>query len=333
MAYYSPFLLSMIYIEKPGTDPWFNIAAEEFATKQLTEDVLMLWESDWCVVTGKHQLAYAEINPSEVFISKTPVIRRISGGGTVVHAPGNLNFSFITDNSNSDSKIDFRKATRPIVDFLSQFGLKVELSRISNLSVNNLKISGNAAHVYKNRSLHHGTLLYNTDIRKLASLISRKDMPYASKAIKSNPTDIVNIATVTGSSLSYPEFKLELQKYLFNVLQINSIRIFSSAEAAAIQRLIDEKYKQDWWNYGYSPDYTFEKVIGFAGYDFAVAFAVRKGTIYAFKITGSELLQPLATMLIGVQHSWNEIEEKISSSAFSSIFSKQEINQLVVQLI
>lgn len=322
----------MIYIEKPGTDPWFNIAAEEFATKQLTEDVLMLWESDWCVVTGKHQLAYAEINPSEVFKSKIPVIRRISGGGTVVHAPGNLNYSFITDNTNNQSKTDFRKATKPIIDFLNSFGLNVELSSISNLSVNNLKISGNAAHAYKNRSLHHGTLLYNTDIRKLASLISRKDMPYASKAIKSHSVGIANIDTLTGSNFSYSEFKQELQNYLFKNLHINTIRPFSTIETDSIQRLTDEKYKQFWWNFGYSPDYTFKKVIGFAGYNFAVAFAVRKGTINAFQITGSELLQPLATMLIGVRHSWNEIEEKISSSAFSSIFSKHEINQLMVQL-
>lgn len=313
-------------------DPWFNIAAEEFAVKHLTEDVLMLWDSDWCVVTGKHQLAYAEINPSEVLMSKVPVIRRISGGGTVVHAPGNLNFSFITDNSNSGSKTDFRKATQPIVGFLSQFGLKVELSAISNLTVNNLKISGNAAHVFKNRSLHHGTLLFSIDLSKLSHLIVRKDMPYRSKAIKSNPAGMTNIDALTRSSLSYLEFKQELQKYLFKVLQINSIRTFNSDETTAIQRLVDEKYKQDWWNYGYSPDYTFEKLIHFAGSDFAVSFTVEKGTICAFHISGSELLQPLAHMLNGIRHTWHDFEEKISSSRFSSIFSKNEINQLMIQL-
>ena len=85
----------MICIVNPVTDIYFNIAAEEYLLKEWQEDVFMLWKSDPAVVVGKHQTALAEFNFKFVQEQGIKVARRLTGGGTVFHDTGNLNFTFI----------------------------------------------------------------------------------------------------------------------------------------------------------------------------------------------------------------------------------------------
>ena len=90
----------MRFIQRPHTDPYFNIAAEEYLLRTVDEDCFMLWVSEPSVIIGKHQNAFAEIDQEYIRENGIPVIRRISGGGTVFHDPGNLNFTFIARGEN-----------------------------------------------------------------------------------------------------------------------------------------------------------------------------------------------------------------------------------------
>jgi lipoate-protein ligase A len=98
------------------------------------------------------------MNVPWVYKNNIPVVRRVSGGGTVFHDDGNLNYAFIT-NGQRDSLIDFKKATQPVLDFLTTLGVDARLRGKSDLVINDAKFSGNAGHVYRNRVMHHGTLL------------------------------------------------------------------------------------------------------------------------------------------------------------------------------
>lgn len=322
----------MIYIEKPDSDPFFNLAAEEYVVKHLDEEVLMLWQSDWCVVTGKHQLAYAEINPKHVFERKVHVIRRISGGGTVVHGPGNLNFSIVTDNRNKHYKIDFRTATLPIIEFLKQFKLKVELTGVSNLSVNDLKISGNAAHVYRHRSLHHGTLLFDAPLSDINSLIRRPNSPYLSRAIPSSPARIANISSLAGITTNITDFKQLLKEHLFKAFNIKHLRYFTDLEIERINQLAGEKYRTHAWNFGYGPDYSFKQSIIVGERKFDVSFTVIKGVVESFTTTDEGLSAVLSPLLRSLPHSQEAIAKKIWSSSITEEFSESELNQLIIQL-
>ncbi|MCD4729892.1 MAG: lipoate--protein ligase family protein, partial [Bacteroidales bacterium] len=86
----------MLIINRSQTDPYFNIAAEEYLLKNMDEDCFMLWQNQHSIIVGKHQNTLAEINFGFVKENNIPVIRRISGGGTVFHDLGNLNFTFIS---------------------------------------------------------------------------------------------------------------------------------------------------------------------------------------------------------------------------------------------
>ena len=158
----------MICIHLKNTNPFYCLAAEEYLLKNFDDDIFMLWQSKDTVVLGKHQNALAEINYPFVRANNVTVARRISGGGTVFHDAGNVNFAFIK-NVKSPAEISFKQFTQPVVEALALLGIEATSSGRNDLLIEGLKISGNAEHVFKNRVLHHGTLLFNSDLENLGS--------------------------------------------------------------------------------------------------------------------------------------------------------------------
>ena len=113
----------MFCINLESNDPFFNLAVEEILLKNSKEEYLILGINSPSVIIGKHQSGHMEVNIKFVNKYQIPVIRRISGGGTVFHDCGNLNFSFIRQ-SESGKQVDFRKYTQPVLDFLKSMGIE-----------------------------------------------------------------------------------------------------------------------------------------------------------------------------------------------------------------
>ena len=156
----------MNILDSPYTDPRYNIAAEEYLLKETEDDYAFFYVNSPSLIIGKHQNSYSEINLEYIRSNRIPVIRRISGGGTVWHDMGNLNFSFIL-NGEEGKLVNFREYAQPVVDFLNTLGVKASFGSRNEILVEGLKISGNAEHIHRNRVLHHGTLLFNSDLDAL----------------------------------------------------------------------------------------------------------------------------------------------------------------------
>ena len=182
----------MFLINLETHDPFFNLALEEVLLKSRQEDYLILYINDPSVIIGKHQAAHREVNTKFITENKIPVIRRISGGGTVFHDRGNLNFTFIRQ-SEEGKQIDFRKYTKPVIDFLVSLGIDARFEGKNDIKVDGLKISGNAEHVYRNRVLHHGTLLFSSSIHMLKNSIRSDKSCYTTRAVDSNPASVMNL--------------------------------------------------------------------------------------------------------------------------------------------
>ena len=112
----------MIIIKRHNTDPYFNLATEEYVLKNFDEDSFMLWRNAPSIIVGKHQNTLSEINVEYVKRNNIPVVRRLSGGGAVFHDLGNLNFTFI-QLGKDQNLIDFRKYTQPIIEVLQKMGI------------------------------------------------------------------------------------------------------------------------------------------------------------------------------------------------------------------
>ncbi len=267
----------MIFIDNLSQDPYFNIAAEEYLLKNKEQDVCMFYRNKPSVIVGRHQNILAETNHEYIKKNNIKVVRRLSGGGTVYHDLGNLNFTFITS-GNYKKKINFRKYTLPIVNALKNKGLDVRFSGRNDLLLANKKISGNAEHIYKNKILHHGTLLFDTKIDKLFSAISTKKT-YKDKSIKSVRSKVANISAFMQNKQTIEEFKFDLINSVRNQYEKSNFYKFTENDKAEINKLRTEKYTKWEWNYGNSPKFTTETTIDRQGKKLPLIITVEKGQI------------------------------------------------------
>lgn len=238
------------------THPACNIALEEYLLHHVEGECMMLWSSGSSVVIGKHQNALAEVNFPHIYKKGIPVIRRLSGGGTVFHGPGNLNYTMIMEGE-TGNMVNFRKHTAPVIDFLNELGVPARFEGKNDIRVNGLKISGNAEHVYKQKVLHHGTLLYDADLTVLSEAIRERPDRYSDRGVKSVRSQVGNISEFFESPPSFHQFAAQLKAYLkqrFNPVHEETLVPSAIPEVTALMK---SKYDRWTWNYGYSPSYTF----------------------------------------------------------------------------
>ncbi len=249
----------MLIFYRPVTDPYLNLAAEEYFVKHAVEDMCMLWVNQPSVIIGKHQNALAEINYPFVRAHQIPVIRRISGGGAVYHDTGNVNFTFV-QKTGKTNPVDFGRFTSVIKLFMQSLGMDINISKRNSLFVGDHKFSGHAEHIFHDRVLHHGTILFNTDLQILEQCLSPVK-EYTGKAMVSVRSEVVNIAPLLPRHMDIQEFTDAFTNWLLAYYPGSSGYQLSIDEQQAIQQLSESKYKTWQWNFGYSPAYTFRVMV------------------------------------------------------------------------
>jgi lipoate-protein ligase A len=275
----------MLCIFLENNDPCFCLAAEEYLLRNYTDDIFMLWQSHDTVVVGKHQNTMGEINYRHVREKGINVARRISGGGTVFHDKGNVNFTFIK-NVSGPNEISFKRFTQPVVDVLATMGVIAVTSGRNDLLVDNRKISGNAEHVFKNRVLHHGTLLYNSDLENLGNAIRVVPGKYTSKAVQSNRSVVVNISEFLQNPPSVREFIHLIMDFQIASSPENRLFSLTAHDEAVIKKLSTDKFETWDWKFGYSPAYQFSNDGIWKGKALNFQFKAEKGKITDLTLEG-----------------------------------------------
>lgn len=187
-----------------STDPYLNLAIEEHLFRTEREDVFMLWQNEPTVVIGKNQNAYAEVELAYLKEQGIHLARRITGGGAVYHDLGNVNYTFISNSGQTG--IDFAGFTAPVLEALASLGIHAELSGRNDLLVDGKKFSGNAQHSANGRTLHHGTLLFDSDLTVLSAALRPDEEKLKSKAVKSTRSRVTNLAPLLQKSATTGEF-------------------------------------------------------------------------------------------------------------------------------
>jgi lipoate---protein ligase len=316
-----------------SNDPKFNLAAEEFFLRENSSDIHFFYINSPSVIIGKHQNALAEINLSFLEEKDIPLYRRMSGGGTVYHDLGNINFCFIKNGQGNDL-VNFKRATQPIVSVLNEWGIAVRHGERNDLLVNYKKISGNACHVFKRRVMHHGTLLYNSELDMLTSSLKNDPTKFQDKAVKSVRSEVMNISTIYDKAGTTSSFMYDLEKAIRNASQTISLSSLTEEELNSIEALIISKYSTPEWNYCYGPTYHFKKRTVINDHVFLVQMTVEKGKISNLVLKGNfadkKPLDELMQIVTGSFHYKREIIKKISESKFPELIgiTKEEIIEI-----
>lgn len=244
-------------------DPYINHAVEEilFTTYVDYEQILFLWINDPAVIFGRNQNPFREIDVCFAQSKGIQLLRRVSGGGTVYHDAGNINYSFIEHASIYDETSHFGI----IKDAIEKFGVTLSVSQRKDLSVDGKKISGSAFYLKGMRRLHHGTLLIDVDLETLWNSLKVNDDVFksrfiGSRSIPSVPSQVVNLKQLK-PEIKVPDVMNAIVDsfYSANAYGVTNLTMHEVFEAhePAITKLMNRHASWE-WVFGETPNFTFK---------------------------------------------------------------------------
>lgn len=279
----------MIYINSNSTSPYFNFALEEYllTQKDLDDDeIFLFWRTNPTIMVGRYQNTFSEINEKYVRENNVNVVRRNSGGGTIYTDMGAWQFTFIEKNYKEEG-ISFDKFTGPIVEALQKQDVDAHFNSRNDLLIGNRKFSGNVQYRKDNAILHHGSILFNTDIQAMVESITVAEDKIIAKGIKSVRERVINISEVMKDNITSENFR---DIMLDSLLKNSTTYTLTKEDIKSINKIQKEKFESWDWNYGKNPIFNISRYKRFNGGRVDFKLNVKKGIIKNCTIEGDFFL-------------------------------------------
>lgn len=313
----------------------FNIATEEYLLRNKSEDIFLLYRNNPSIIVGRHQNTLSEINQDYVKENAIPVVRRMTGGGTVFHDLGNLNFCFIMRNA-EDADWSFEKYTRPVLQVLQELGINAKYEGRNDLTIDGLKFSGNAKLVWNNHILQHGTILFSSKMPDLSAALKANPLKFADKAVKSVRSRVTNVSDHLTVPMSLGDFIDKIHAHVRSLYNDVVDYEFEPSEIAAITDIVSSKYGTWEWNFGTSPCYNMYKAIRTKAGTLEFYLNVAKGKIDQLRVFGDffgrKELGHLEDALIGVSHQEEIVLKALKELDVASYFGDVTAEEILEAL-
>lgn len=275
---------------------YHNLALEDYIySKASFTDrgcILLIWLDDPCVVIGRHQNPWAELITNHCKRKNITIARRSSGGGTVYHDKGNINFSFMTNRKCYDRK----KNLSLLCDHLNQLPnvncfISPREDIVTNITRDGspvvAKVSGTAAKLSSKNAYHHCTLLVNSDLNQLRACL-RKSLPesFVNRATSSVPSPIVNVSSLVGKDETVTTRSIVdsfMQSFTPDAFEI-------SPDEKTVPLINDKVHNFSSWNwiYGKTPKFTLKREFNSEADPFSIEINVNHGLIDSVLIVSLE---------------------------------------------
>ena len=260
--------------------------------------MLLLWRNRPAVVVGCCQNICREVHVRALLERGIPVVRRMSGGGTVYHDLGNLNYTLISD---QHGPLDYDRCLEPVIRALRALGVPAQKNRTCDIAIDGKKISGSAQKIANGRVLHHGTLLFDAELTLLDTITTgRKNDAFCSKGTQSAICPVTNLRPYLGEDCGIVTFAGRLAEQMLPP-GAKKLRL-SEAQLSEVRALADETYRSWAWTWGKTPAFSYEKTAVFAGAPIRVCYEARHGLIYNAAVCSDSLdAGALSAMLNGAR--------------------------------
>ena len=282
----------MLYIEPKSTDAAFHFSCEEYIMREfnLSEPVMMIWQTGNCVMLGCNQIAQAEIDTTYAAKEGMQIVRRASGGGTIFTDMGTLLFTVILPFAEGADPLESvrEKVAAPIVKALNEMGVPAKIQGRNDILVDGKKVSGVAQYAIGSAICTHGSILYDADLDNLERVLNVDDDKIRSKALPSVRSRVTNIKEHMPEPLPTLKFWERLKAHLFNELQIRCYNLTDN-DLVQINQIYRDKYANPSWTYGRAPKFSFHAGKRFPGGKVEVYLDIGKGVVTSCTIRGDFL--------------------------------------------
>ena len=259
----------------PVASVYEGLAAEEWLLGEgaTEEPTLMIWQGPTAVVMGKNQNPWRELLLTEVLREGIPLARRISGGGTVYHDPGNLNISWILPRETYRAE----QISGVMEQTLVALGLTPQTGVSGGFRVQGKKVSGAAFCYRKDHVLHHGTLLISADLDRMRRLLAPPRTHFETHAVRSIPAAVANLQDLSPTIT---------QETVIEALCQEATREWGALTTARLPAHLPgvEAQQREDWIWGQTPAFQFDTPSGSSPHLHA---SVRKGWVYDWKVDGT----------------------------------------------
>ena len=274
----------MKYVRLHTTNPYYNLAVEEYLFRNAEDDVFMLWQNEPSVICGKNQNVYAEADLDYARRHGIHLCRRITGGGAVYHDLGNLNYSYISTKGDKQA-LDFAVFSEPIRRAIEALGVPCHMSERNDIECEGGKFSGNAQHAEDGRILHHGTLLFDTSFDEMEAVLRVDKEKLAYKAVKSLRARVVNLSSMMKEKISVCDFISRIEESVCRDLSLTPWELPKSEEIA----LIFARNSSNEWIFSdkrYLTSYTLQRKKKFPYGLVSIELSLENGCISGINISG-----------------------------------------------
>ena len=274
----------MIYIETNSADVCYNFGAEYYFTaeKPLDGTVFLFWRTTPTLMVGRYQNVLEEVDRAYADAHGIRIVRRMSGGGTIYTDLGGWQFTFIEDARAED--IQFQRYISPVINALAELGVEAAFNGRNDLTIAGRKISGNAQYRLGGRVVHHGSLLFDTDLEQMAAATTADRYKIESKSIPSVRERVTNIAWHLPSPMDAEAFKASVVRHILG--PEGETYAITPEDDARIRALAQERFASWESTYGQGPAFNIERVGRFPGGTMRFRLEVKRGVIRQAAVSG-----------------------------------------------
>ena len=232
---------NVVLPEKKDRSLAFYLAMEEFVARKIEGDAFFVWRVGPTVIIGRNQDLEVEVNIDYCSQNGVEVVRRRSGGGCVYSDKGNMMISCVSHRGEVSDI--FEAYLDSIVGCLKSLGLDASKSGRNDVMVGDRKVSGNAFQMLPDRSIVHGTMLYDTDFDALETAIRPPVEKLERHGVASVRQRVMNLSEcLEPSRIASVE---DLEKYFIGYFTDEDI-VLSSDDVAEIEEM-EKAYERHSW--------------------------------------------------------------------------------------
>jgi lipoate---protein ligase len=320
--------------------PYWNLALEKYLLEKRQNNILLLYRNRPSIICGHFQNIYKEVQCLELNKKDIWPVRRRTGGGTVYHDLGNLNFSFIRP------KLLIKENLSMMIDFLGSLNIQAEMNKRNDLIVRAdnrpYKISGNAFRQTKWGSIHHGTLLINANLERLKGVLQSSKSFIECKGIQSVKSSVLNLEKFQPESIGLNWENLICD--FFNCTKpINSISHWDIESLEKKEEILTEAaHLASWsWIIGHGPKWIEEFSLNLGESELPGQWQVHKGHLSSVSFEGVDDIHPGALNLLAkelegrpfkrdsINQCWDNLEEQFKIFGNSALSLRKAFNSII----